>query len=233
MGLLSGVAAALALCASAIAANAADALGQNKCTEDVEVKADTFGADYKGNTTQLTNVVISQCDIRVQAKHASATGLNFDNTRWTFDGDVKIDVEKRGSLRSNQAVVDFRNNLISKATITGTPAEFEQQRAETDTMARGHAKEIVYDVEAGTVRLTNDAWLKYGTTEMTNSILVYNIRDEQVQGKSQPGNGDRVVLRIKPKPKTPDKSDSNASPNGGAVPQNPPSTSTPAKPKTP
>lgn len=208
--------------ASVGAANAAAALGENNCNEDIDVKADSFAADYKGHTTQLKNVVISQCDIRVQANHATATGLNFDNTRWTFDGDVRIDVEKRGSLRSNQAVVDFRNNQIAKATITGNPAEFEQRRSDVDQPARGHAGEITYEVGPGTVRLTDNAWLKYGTTEMKGSSLVYNIRQENVQGASRPGDNERVHIRISPK-KTPD-----TKPDGANAPKPP----APA-PKTP
>jgi lipopolysaccharide transport protein LptA len=207
---------------SAGAANAAAALGENNCTEDIEVKADSFAADNKGHTTELKNVTISQCDIRVQARHASATGLNFDNTRWTFDGDVHIDVENRGSLRSDQAVVDFQNNQISKATITGNPAEFEQRHAETDQVARGHAGEIVYEVGPGTVRLTDDAWLKYGTTEMKGSRLIYNIRQENVQGASQPGDNKRVTIRISPK-----KPDAKG---GGANSPKPPSAPAPKTP---
>jgi hypothetical protein len=91
--LLAALAMALALVHTASAAATGPV---NKCTEATDVKAESFDADYKSNTTQLRNVVISQCDIRVEAKHASATGLNFDNTRWTFDGDVRVNVENRG-----------------------------------------------------------------------------------------------------------------------------------------
>jgi lipopolysaccharide transport protein LptA len=206
--LLGGVAAALLLVHTASAA--ATGAPINKCTEATDVKAESFDADYKSNTTQLRNVVISQCDIRVEAKHASATGLNFDNTRWTFDGDVRVDVENRGSLRSNQAVVDFQNNQISKVTITGNPAEFEQRQTDAAMTARGHADEIVYDVGPGTVRLANDAWLKYGTTEMKGCTLIYNIRQENVQGGTQPCGSaqvqtpnERLHIRIQPKQKTP------------------------------
>jgi lipopolysaccharide export system protein LptA len=161
--------------------------------------------------------VISQCDIRLEAQHASATGLNFDNARWTFDGDVRVDVENRGSLRSDRAVVDFQNSQISKVTINGSPAEFEQRQNDTNMVARGRAGEIVYEVIAGTVRLANDAWLKYGTTEMKGSSLVYNIRQENVQGASQPGDSERVHIRISPKkaptPASPPKNNAGPKPN--------------------
>ena len=230
-GLSAAIAGSLALCAAAIAANAAPSFGQNKCNEPIELNSDTLHIDAKTNVTQLRNVVISQCGIRVEAKNANAVGLNTDNTHWTFEGDVKIDVEKRGSLRSKQAVVDVLNSQISKATITGTPAEFEQRGAETNLMARGHAGEIVFEVGPGTVRLQGDAWLQYGGTEMKNSTIVYNIRDEQVQGAVQPGDQGRVHIRIMPKqtPQAAPKGDSGAQSDGSAVP--PPST--PAKPKAP
>src|SRR5262245_35739455 len=86
------------------------AASDQKCKEPIEVNADSADVDYKSNTTSWNNVTISQCDIKVQAKRASATGLNSASTRWTFEGDVRIDVEKRGTLRSKQAVVDVQND---------------------------------------------------------------------------------------------------------------------------
>lgn len=211
------LAAPLALASATHADAAAGPTPTGSCNEPIDVNAKSFDADYKGNTTQLRNVVISQCDIRLEAQHASATGLNFDNARWTFDGDVRVDVENRGSLRSDRAVVDFQNSQISKVTINGSPAEFEQRQNDTNMVARGRAGEIVYEVIAGTVRLANDAWLKYGTTEMKGSSLVYNIRQENVQGASQPGDSERVHIRISPKkaptPASPPKNNAGPKPN--------------------
>jgi lipopolysaccharide transport protein LptA len=220
--------AAVAFLALASTHRASAAAGDSdKCNEPIDVSAASVAGDYKNNTTQWNNVVVTQCAIRVEAKTARATGLNTDNTRWTFDGDVRIDVEKRGSLRSSQAIVDVRNNQIAKATITGSPAEFEQRNVETNAITRGHAGEIVYEVGPGTVKLTDDAWLRYGTTDMKGSSFVYSIRDEKVQAGSQPGSSsnERVHIRITPKRTTttvePEK---DASP-----PANPPAT----PPRTP
>jgi len=214
----------------------AAAADSDKCNDPIDVSAASVVGDYKNNTTQWNNVVVTQCAIRVEARTARATGLNTDNTRWTFDGDVRINVEKRGSLRSSQAIVDVRNNQIAKATITGSPAEFEQRNADTDVVTRGHAGEIVYEVGAGTVKLTDDAWLRYGTTDMKGSTFVYNIRDEKVQAGSQPGapNNERVHIRITPKKTTttvePEKGSSGNSTTGGGAPApNPPAT----PPRTP
>jgi lipopolysaccharide transport protein LptA len=155
--------------------------------------------DYKGDSVVFKDVVITQGETRVQADHAHATGLdNFDNSHWTFDGNVRINGEQHGSLKSDQAVVEFRNNRISKATITGNPAQFEQKRADNDQTARGHAREIVYNVGEGTVRLSDDAWLSDGHNEISGQELVYNIREQQVQGVAKPGSDDKVHIIIDP-----------------------------------
>jgi lipopolysaccharide export system protein LptA len=122
-------------------------------------------------------------------------------------------------------VVDFQNSQIAKVTINGSPAEFEQRQNQTNMVARGRAGEIVYEVQAGTVRLVNDAWLKYGTTETAAPSLVYDIRREQVQGVSQSGaDGGRVHIRISPKkPTSPPETAPKNAPNGtGAKPGTPP-----------
>jgi lipopolysaccharide transport protein LptA len=168
----------------------------------VSVDAASSEVDYKTNTVVFTNVIITQGTMRVQADHARATGLNFANSRWNFEGNVRIDGEQRGNLRSDQAVVEFRDNHIARATITGKPAEFEQKRANSDQVARGHADEILYDVNDGTVRLTDDAWLSDGQTEISGPLLVYNIRQQQIQAAAAPnaaaGGDQRVHISIAP-----------------------------------
>ncbi len=163
----------------------------------VSLDAASSEVDAKTNTLVFKNVVISQGDMRVQAEHARATGLNFANSRWNFDGNVRIDAEQRGNLRSDQAVIEFKDNHIARATITGKPAEFEQKRANSDQIARGHADEILYDVNDGTVRLTDDAWLSDGENEISGPLIVYNIREQQIQAGTPPSaTGGSVDQRV-------------------------------------
>jgi lipopolysaccharide export system protein LptA len=155
--------------------------------------------EYKGDTAVFRDVVITQGDTKVQADHAHVTGLdNFDNSHWTFEGNVRINGEQHGSLKSDQAVVEFRNKNISKATITGTPAEFEQKRTDTDETARGHAREIVYNLSDGTLRLSDDAWLSDGHNSISGPVLIYNIREQRVQAATEPGSDNKVHIRIDP-----------------------------------
>src|SRR6059058_4559006 len=104
--------------------------------QPINLDAASTEVDYRTNTLVFRDVVISQGSTRVQAEHARATGLNFANSRWTFDGKVRIDGEQHGALRSDQVTVEFRDNRIARA-ITGKPAEFEQKRNDSDQLARG------------------------------------------------------------------------------------------------
>src|SRR5215469_12615239 len=169
----------------ALGAGAADAV-PDFSGQPVSVDAASSEIDARTNALVFRNVVISQGDMRVQAEHARATGLNFANSRWNFEGNVRIDAEQRGSLRSDQAVVEFRDNHIARATITGKPAEFQQRRANSDQIARGRADQILYDVNDGTVRLTDEAWLSDGQNEISGPLLVYNIREQQIKAITPP-----------------------------------------------
>ena len=169
----------------------------SKAARKLPIDIASSKVDYKGDTVDFQNVTITQGETKVQADRAHAVGLdNFDNSRWTFEGNVRINGEQHGSLKSDVAVVEFRNKYISKATVTGNPAEFEQKRSDTDEVARGHAREIEYNVSDGTVRLSNDAWIWDGHNALSAPELVYNIREQHVQAAAQPGN--QVHLTIDP-----------------------------------
>jgi lipopolysaccharide transport protein LptA len=167
--------------------------------QPITVDAASSEVDYKTNTVEFKQVVITQGPTRVQAEHAHATGLNFANSRWTFDGKVRIDAEQHGTLRADQAVIEFKDNRILRATVNGKPAEFEQKRPGSEQPARGHADEIVYDLATGTVRLSADAWLTDGQNEISGPSLVYNIRAQRVQADTTAGTGERVHIRITPR----------------------------------
>lgn len=186
----------LALLLGCALAARAPALAPAPAQQPISVDAASSQVDYKSNTVVFTQIVISQGATRVQADYAHATGLDFANSRWNFDGNVHIDAPEQGSLRSDAAVVEFRDNHIARATITGKPAQFEQKRSDSDKVARGHADEIVYDVAAGTVRLRSDAWLSNGQNEITGPLLVYNMREQRVEAATAPGTGEHIHITI-------------------------------------
>jgi lipopolysaccharide export system protein LptA len=175
---------------------------QAPCTnQEIVVEAKPMEVDYRNNNAVLREVVITQCDVRIEAGEARVTGgLDFENSRWTISGNVRINADG-GKLRSDKAIVSFRNRLISQATITGTPAEFEQQR-DDGTTSRGRANTIDYETTNGTVSFRENAWLSDGRNEITGQQLVYNIRSQRVQGQVRPNadgsNSGRVRIVIQP-----------------------------------
>jgi lipopolysaccharide transport protein LptA len=78
----------------------------------------------------------------------------------------------------------------------GKPAEFQQSRGTGAELARGHADMIVYDVRAGTVRLTRDAWVTDGRNQFSGPEVVYNIKEQRVLADA--GKGGKVHAIIVP-----------------------------------
>jgi lipopolysaccharide transport protein LptA len=166
--------------------------------EQINVYCASGGVNYKTQTMVCSNVVISQGRTRVRADHARGMGgVNFQNSRWIFTGNVQIEAPPRGSLRSDQATVEFRDNRIAAATVNGNPAEFEQQRAGDLGMEKGHADEIVYDVGQGTILLSKDAWISDGHNEMSAPSISYSIREQKVLATSG-GASQGVHITITP-----------------------------------
>jgi lipopolysaccharide transport protein LptA len=177
-------------------------LGATATAQDCKIVLEAVPVDinYKKNTAVLRDVVITQCETRIEAKEAHVKGgLDFENGEWTVSGNVRIKAEN-GNLTSDKAVVSFANNLISRAVVTGAPAQFEQQR-EDGTTARGRAGTIAYETGSGVVSFRDNAFLSDGCNELKGQQLRYNIKQQRVEGQAQatPGANGRITITIQPK----------------------------------
>jgi len=152
---------------------------------EIVLDARSMEAATRTNDAVLRDVVITQCDVRIQGTEARVSGgLNFENGQLVMSGDVRISAEG-GHITSDKAVVSFRNRLISQATITGSPAQFEQKR-DDGNVSRGRAGTIDYQPASGTVSLSDDAWLTTdGKNQISAKTLVYNIRTQSFQGRQK------------------------------------------------
>ena len=169
------------------------ALGQGSYTFD----AASSEVDYKSHTGSFKQITISQGKITVRANGANATGLGRPSGQWTLQGNVRVHAPPRGSLTSDQAVVDVANNRIARVTVTGNPAQFTQQSPATGKITQGHADQIVYDVVAGTVQLSQNAYVAVGRDQFSSPTVLYNINTERIEATSQ-GTGERVHITIAP-----------------------------------
>ena len=141
----------------------------------VTFEATTMNSDAETSVVHFEHITLNYGNMTVKADRALATSNDLKNRRWTFDGNVRINAEAQGNLRSDEAVVEFKDNQLKRATATGSPAEFEQKRSDSDIVARGHADEIVYEVDPGTIRLTN-AYINDGKKEFQAPLIVYSLR---------------------------------------------------------
>lgn len=172
---------------------------------EIVLDARSMEAATRTNDAVLRDVVITQCDMRIQGSEARVSGgLNFENGQLIMSGDVRISAEG-GHITSDKAVVSFRNRLISQATITGSPARFEQKRDDGNT-SRGRAGTIDYQTAAGTVSLSDDAWITTdGKNQISAKTLVYNIRTQSFQGRQkantpEPSGTGRIRIVIPARP---------------------------------
>jgi len=168
----------------------------------INLEAASSDFDYKNNALLFKRVRITQGSMQVEAEEASANGLNFENAEWKLTGSVRITMPD-GRLNSGEARVTFRNNELRRAVILGNPARFEQRLKEEQQLAQGHANTIEYDVQAGTVRLTGEAWLSDGRNTISGQTLVYDIGKQRVVGNPTGQDKSGIVITIEP-PK-PDK----------------------------
>jgi lipopolysaccharide transport protein LptA len=200
--LLGCLVAALVAGGSLIAAapRAGDVVAQRPATsqQPIIINSVFSNIDYRTNTAVFTDIVVSQGDTRLTAERASATGVGFTNSQWTFAGRVVIILQPRGTLSADQAIVEFRNGQLTQATAIGSPAHFEQRRTDSRLPAHGHADRITYDAKQDTVRLYGHAQLSDGRkVEISAPVLVYNVRDDRLQADS-PGERRGVRTTITP-----------------------------------
>jgi lipopolysaccharide transport protein LptA len=168
----------------------------------ITVEADSTDFDYRNSVLVFRNVRIVQGDARVDAEKATATGLEFENSRWRFEGRVRITVEG-GMLESDTATVRFVDNEIDGAEVEGSPARFRQERG--GRLAEGRARRIDYDRRSQQVRLSGDAWLSDGRNDITGTRLVYGMREQRVlaEAAAQGGSPVRIVINPRPAPEKP------------------------------
>ena len=181
----------------ALALPAAQAIAVQAEQQAISLDAQSSELDYKNNNLIFHKVRISQGNMSVAADQAQATGLDFENSRWVFRGNVKITLEQ-GQLTSDEAEVSFAKKLLSKAVVNGSPAAFEQRIVKTGKLAQGRADSIDYDVAKGVVHLSKNAWLSDGQNEIRGESLKYNVLAQNIVAESSEQGSQRVHIIITP-----------------------------------
>ena len=185
----------IALCALALAAVCASAAHVQQ--QAISLDAQSSELNTKNNNLIFRKVRIAQGNMAVVADQAQANGLDFENSRWVFRGNVKITMDQ-GEMISDDAEITFSKKVLAKAVVNGKPAAFEQHIAKTGKLAQGRAETIDYDVGKGVVRLTKNAWLSDGQNEMRGESLKYNVLAQNIVAEASEQGSQRVHIIITP-----------------------------------
>lgn len=179
------------------------AAAQERSQLPIKVEARSSDFDSQASVLVFNEITISQGDVRITAQRARASGLDFEDSSWEFTGAVRI-ATTDSSLASEAARVRFADGQIHSATVTGSPASFEQKRNEQ--VAQGRANRIDYDLGRGMVELAGDAWLSDGRNEITSATLVYSTANQRVISREP------VTFTIQPREAAPAPQTSPPSP---------------------
>ena len=184
------------LLAFALCAACACALAQEREQLPIQLTATSLNFDSQKGVVEYGAVTITQGQVRITADRAVTTGVDFKDSKWQFNGTVRISMPD-SAIASDTAEVKFAGGEIQSAVVTGGPATFEQKRK--DETAQGRANRIDYDLKRGTVEFSGDAWLKDARTEVTGETLEYSTMTQRVISKEP------VVITIQPGAPPPDK----------------------------
>ena len=172
----------------------------------IALDAQSSELDLRNNNVLFRKVHIAQGATTVTADQGQATkqagGLNFDDSLWIFRGNVKITMND-GQLSSDDAEINFAKKSLAKAVVNGKPAAFEQRVAKTGKVAHGHADTIDYDARKGVVRLSKNAWLSDGQTEIRGEALRYDVLGQSIVAEGAEQGSQRVHIIITPPPSKP------------------------------
>ena len=196
----------LALLALTMPAAQLHAAAQPPVQQTIDLVAQSSELDLRNDNALFRKVRIAQGATTVTADLGSATkqatGLNFDNSLWVFRGNVRITMDD-GELTSDDAEINFAKKALAKAVVNGKPAAFEQRVAKTGKVAHGRADTIDYDARKGVVRLSKNAWLSDGQTEIRGESLKYDVLAQSIVAEGAEQGSQRVHIVITPPPSKP------------------------------
>jgi lipopolysaccharide transport protein LptA len=183
-----------------------DARSANRegCNEPLCYTASRLEAERSRMVLYDINIVDTTRGItRIKADLAEANGQDLGNSEWVLTGHVQV-LMPQGKLSADKATVQFVNKRIASMSAQGAPAEFERSAnsaAQSDPSnrghgaietARGHAREINYDMERELLRLNGDSWLTDGCNEINSQSIVYDIVNQKVRADAAPGGDTQV-----------------------------------------
>ncbi len=192
---------ALTACASPVLAQQASA------RLPISLDADSSVFDRGNNRMEFAGLRITQGAIGIEAdvgvtRLGGDTKLDFSDSTWQFDGNVRIDIET-ATIVSDSAELYFADHTLQRATILGAPAQFEDTRGPEQKPLKAEARQFDYDLKDYVIRFVGEARIAEGDNVVTGADLLYDLNGKQVNFRGDPANNERVRITIVPDEKEP------------------------------
>ncbi len=160
------------------------------------INLEAASSQFDGRANQLTfqQVLITQGIMSVRADRGQVARLDFENSRWIFEGSVVLD-NQGARVECDHAELLFEGYQLRSAVLRGDPVKLQQRRPGAEP-TQGKAGVMEYDVAAATIRLSGDAWLSDGANEVSGERIAYDLAREYVTADSS-GDG-QIRMKIKP-----------------------------------
>jgi len=142
--------------------------------EALVLESESMTMDRTSNLFVARRARITQGNLSIEAEEATATSIDFsERSEWRFTGNVRITVNT-AVLEAASAVFTFDDERLSRGDLVGTPVAFSDFDAVRQTPIQGRAQQMSYDYVARTLRMTGDARVQRGQTEIVGCDLVYD-----------------------------------------------------------
>lgn len=161
----------------------------------IDLDADASEFDRRNDRLSFTGLSIRQGDLGITADSAEATRLDFDDSVWTFRGNVVIQSATTRTW-SDTAEVRFLAHRLESARLSGQPARFEQQKSIDDGLTQGRAAIMEYELASNLIRMVDEAWVSDGVNEVSGPRIAYDLRREFIIADGDESG--QVRMKIKP-----------------------------------
>ena len=169
----------------------------NSAELPINIDAESTGYLADESVLTFTKLNLSQGRISISADRGEASKLDFENSTWKFEGNIRITLEN-GSIESDFAHLEFEGHQIKTARIQGSPAKLLFNREDEVTRTSAVANRIDYNFQKSLIDFTGNVSIEEGGNQISSEYLVYNIKDQSIQALSDNKDNSKVKITYTP-----------------------------------
>ena len=169
----------------------------NSAELPINIDAESTGYLADESVLTFTKLHLSQGGISISADRGEASKLDFENSTWKFEGNIRITLEN-GSIESDFAHLEFEGHQIKTARIQGSPAKLQFNREDEVTRTSAIANRIDYDFQKSLIDFSGNVSIEEGGNQISSEYLVYNIKDQSIQALSDSKENSKVKITYTP-----------------------------------